>query len=97
MREHRDVALVLEREVERRRGAEAVARRADARHALLLERRDDVIDDRDPRLGRVLDEPGRAVEGGVLERLVRERVADHDVGDDGLEAILCEAVREELW
>jgi len=89
------VALVLEGEVERGRRAKAVSRRTEARHTLLLQRADDLVDDVLPRGVRVLREPGAKVKVAAIQLLVCDRVADENVGHDDLEAVPRKVVRKE--
>lgn len=96
VRDDRDVCLVLERKIERRRGTEAVAGRAEARDALCLECLDDLVDDGFPRVVAVAGEPVPAVEGWVAQLFVAQRVAVQDIDTDSLVPVLGEAIGEKL-
>lgn len=89
------MALVLERQVECGRGAEAEPRRAEARHAFLLESLDDGVERSHPRIGAMLGDPELTVKAWVSK--VDDGVAVKDVGHDGLEAvprkIVCQKLR----
>ena len=95
MRDRDGSELVRDREVERGARAEAEPDRGERGHALRLERADDVARDARDALRVVLPEPGGEVERARVERVLGERVALEEVGEDDLEAVARVVVREE--
>ena len=87
----------LAREVERGRSAVAVTCGSDARHALRLERRDDLVEVLPPDVLAVAPDPGADVEvPGRVERVLRDGVAAKVVRDDRAVAVAREVVRKQL-
>lgn len=97
MRDDSDGGYVVVCEVERRRGAVAVARGGKPRYALRLECRDDLVEVLLPDIVAVPGEPSTNVKlPRRIKRVLRDRVAAQVVGDDGAVPIAREVVREEL-
>ena len=97
MRNDSHSARVAIGQIERRRGTVAVAGRADARNALCLERRDDIVNIRLPHIFAVIHDPCADVKlARRAECIFGNRIVVQVVRDDGPVTIAREVIREEL-
>lgn len=94
VRDGRGVALVLEREVERRRCAKAVACGAETGHALRLERGDDRVDRGEPRIGGVPRKPPLDVKAGIVQVIFVNGIFEKDVRHDDFKAVARKIIGE---
>ena len=90
-----NVTLVLERQVERGRGTEAVSRRTDSGDTFCLERGNHRVDDARPGVSTVCSDPFLLVEPGWADE--HPSVAAEEVRDDSPESITREVICEQLF
>ena len=96
MRKSRDMNIVLERKIERRRRAEAVACGTDPGDTLSLQGGQNSFDERDGTSWRVLAEPSHEIEAGGAKSLSGDRIFVEVIRDNNLISSSCEGIGEEL-